>query len=132
MCTGAEIMAVGSVVKGVGGMASKFSLANDYEDRATDILESSKDTMQRSSKVRERRRGVMRAAYAKGGVEMTGTARTLTDEQIRADEKELLRQKYNAQLEVSQAYEQAQEARKQGIFSLVGGAIQGYGEWKNG
>lgn len=118
MCTGAEILAVAGAVKSVGKAASAFSLANDYEDRASDILASSKDAMRQSSKGRERARGRLRAAYAKSGVEMTGTAKVMTQEQIRQDEMELLKERYNAQLKVTSEYQRADEARKGGLMDL--------------
>lgn len=125
MCTGAELMGFGSIITGAGKGASAFSLANNYEDRAKDILASSLDSMRQGAKGRERARGRLRAAYAKSGVTMTGTAKTLTQEQIRQDELELLKEKYNAQLEVTSAYEKADEARKGGIMSMVTGGITG-------
>ena len=122
MCAGPEIMLIAGLAQSAGGVIQGFDAASQYEDRANQILESSKDQMRQGSKARERRRGAQSAAFAKGGVKMTGTAKVFTQQQIEQDEQELLKQKYNAQLEIKDTFKQAQEARTQGIVSGISGA----------
>lgn len=123
MCTGAEIMFAGQIAGALGGASSAFDVAGQYEDRANQILESSKEQMRQTSKQQSRRQSLQRAAYAKSGVKLTGTAKVFTQQQIEQDEAELMKQKYNAQLSVSDELKKSQEAKMQGITGLISGGI---------
>ncbi len=127
MCTGAEIMAVASVVQGVGALKQSEDLASQYERRADQILESSKEQMRQGAKGRERARSRLRAGYGKAGVTMTGTAKKLEEEQIRQDEMELLKQKYNAEIAVVEQQGAADEVRRSGLRKAIGYGTQGIG-----
>ena len=121
MCTGLEIMAVASVAQGIGGFMQGQQAAGQYEKRAGQILESSKQEMRQTGKAQARRLGSQKTGYAKAGVAMTGSAATFTQEQMKQDELELLTQKYNAQLGIQDEFAKAKESRMQGIKSLIGG-----------
>lgn len=132
MCTGMEIAAIGSVAQGVGGFIQQQNLAEQYERRADEILSNSIENMRISAKQRERARGSLRAAYGKAGVTLTGTAKVVSEEQLRQDELALLNEKYNAQLAITQAQDEAKKARFKAISGVIGSGTQAFGQFSGG
>jgi hypothetical protein len=75
-----------------------------------------------AQQVQERRLGANRAAFAKSGVKVTGSARRLLDEQIKQDEIELLKIKHNKDVNISNLQREARAARKE-AQKQAGGAF---------
>jgi hypothetical protein len=116
-----------SAAKGVGDFMQGQDAANQYEKRAGQILESSKQNMRQTGKAQARRLGSQKAGYSKAGVAMTGSPLAFTEEQMKQDELEILTQKYNAQLGIGDEFNKAKESRVKAIGGLVGGLTKGAG-----
>lgn len=131
MCTGAEIMIAASVAQGVGGMMSSSSEAKQYKTRAGQVLKSGMQEIDQAAYEQERYRGSQRAAIGKAGIKMSGTAKTLTDEQLMQDEKTLLTMKYNTMLGVKDNTNAYKAKKMEGFNALMGGLAQGAGQYQS-
>lgn len=127
MCSGAEILAAGQFVGGAGDFIGGQSEADSQEARAGDILASARDDMERTAAQQRRRRGVQKTAFGMSGVRLKGSAKTLTEEQIRLDEAELVRKAHNAKIAIKSSFEKAESAKTKGLFGLASGVAQGFG-----
>lgn len=120
MCTGAEILFIGQSVQAVGGLLSAGNEASQYSNRAGEILANAKEEVEHTSKIQERRRGGIRAAYGKSGVKLAGTAKKFIDAQIKEDERELLSIRYNASLQAKDSIAKASSVKVKGFSNLLG------------
>jgi hypothetical protein len=75
-----------------------------------------------AEQMQDRRLGANRAAFAKSGVKVTGSAKRLLDEQIKQDEIELLKIKHNKDVNISNLQREVRAARKE-AQQKAGGAF---------
>jgi hypothetical protein len=66
-----------------------------------------------TEQMQERRLGANRAAFAKSGIKVTGSARRLLDEQIKQDEIELLKIRHNRDVNMSDVKRGARMAQQE-------------------
>jgi len=134
MCSldGNTLSGVGSVVGGVGDLLAGTGEAKAHRKRMGRIMESTRDQLNQMDKAQSRRRGAQRAAYGKAGVKLTGSAKRLMEEQLKEDELELLKTKYNAQLKIDDAKDSAKSAINQGLMGLGQGIFDAVSTFTGG
>lgn len=115
-------MFAAQAVGAAGNFLSAQDTAKQQAKQAGEILANAKEEAKQTSKAQQRRRGAMRAAYAKQGVKVTGTAAVLIDEQVRQDDLELLKIKHNAQLQADAKIAEAKQTKQKALIDLIGGA----------
>lgn len=114
---------VGGIAKGAMGAYQSYSQGSE-EAKAAGIRSAQSQfatnlEVGQTSQAQERRLGANRAAFAKSGVKVSGTAKRLIDEQARLDEIELLKIKHAGNINV-QAEKRA--AKRAGYKAAVGAA----------
>ena len=123
MCVSATaVLGAGMGMSAMGKFSSGVDYAYDVAGQAGQILDSAKADGEQLQKSQKRRLSGMRAAYAKSGVKLTGTAKKLIEEQVREDDLESVKLKYNAQIASKQKLSEAkalQAKAKSDLFSDV-------------
>jgi len=125
MCTGMEMMGFAGLAQGASGAMTANSEAGQYKTRAGQVLQSGMQEIDQAAYQQSRYRGEQKAAYGKSGVKMTGSAKTLTDEQLLQDEKTLLTMKYNTMLGVQDNLNAYKSKKGEATNALLTGAFKG-------
>lgn len=129
MCDPASIAIMAFKVFSAQREAKAYSSVVGQKVRqAGEILANAKEEMAQLSKAQDRRRGVTKAVYGKAGVELTGTPQKLFEQQDIENEKELLKIKYNADLEAGDLLREAKAIKKKGLKSFAGNIYNTIGE----
>jgi hypothetical protein len=124
-----ELMAISAGAQGISGMLSSNGEAKQYKTRANQVLQSGMQEIDQTAYEQSRYRATQKSAYGKAGVKLTGSAKTVTDEQLMQDEKTLLTMKYNTMLGVKDNLNAYKSKKMEGVNALVSGGFKaaGYG-----
>lgn len=124
MCDPATALMIGGqVLKGIGGFEESKAEVGRAGRRAAQIEFDAEVREKQLRQQQSRRRGATRAAFAKGGVKVKGTAKRLIEEQIRQDELELLKNRHRASVATRAEEDKAASAKLEGIGSIVSAGL---------
>lgn len=119
MCTGAELLFGAQAAGAVGGLMQDSNKAFGKAKQAGQILANAKADQQQASISQGRRAAFTRAAYAASGVKQTGTPLIFQEQQARQDEEELLRIRYNANVEAKDLVKAAKAGQKAAFANFI-------------
>ncbi|MCG8394196.1 MAG: hypothetical protein MI745_14050 [Pseudomonadales bacterium] len=128
MCLGPEAFFIaqvaGTALQGIGAARAGEAEAEARGRNAGRILAESKIKQEQTKQAQERRRGATRAAFAKAGVRITGSAKRLIEEQIEQDELQLFSIQQQGNIEAEGEIQRGAEAVRRGQSGLLRSGLQ--------
>lgn len=123
--TSSNLKGSSDIFGSLSAMLTNYSSIKDINRNIRETAEIGTQQLGLSSEVKQRRQGAIRSAYAKSGVELSGTAKAYLEKQQKLDEIDLLNRKYNLDKDIKTQYKQSRALVKENIISAVKVGITG-------